>query len=248
MGVSDTAVLPLVQSYGGSVRLVDELHAKLFAVDLSRGLAGSANLTAAGLNISARPNLELMFEIGDPAMLSPFLAELRKRSRVATNEEAVLIEAAAAAMRPGLMDNRAPDSAPLAPEAQVKGWIPTFRSPDRLFRLYFDPEWLFKAKANEPALLDIASLRIPGGLDQMAFNAHVRRVLLDSLAGQAVDSLLATPQRFGAISSALQDLLGDSGHRERQAVAQTLIRWLLHFAGDRYGVKTANYSEILFRR
>ena len=248
MGVSDTDVLPLLEAIGGSVRLVDELHAKLVAVDLCRALAGSANLTASGLSISTRPNLELMFEVGDPAMLAPFLAELRRRSRPATAEEAAKIEAAAAVLRSLLPESKAPDAAPVESEAPVEWWIPRFRSPDRLFRLYSDVGWFAKARSNDPALMDIAALCIPGGLDQPAFQAHVRRMLLESSAAQAVDSLLTTPQRFGAISSALQDILPHSTHPERQASTQTLIRWLLYFAGDRYGVETPNYSEILFRR
>ncbi len=44
---------------GVSVRHADGLHAKVFMVDRARGWVGSANLTAAGLGDSARPNLEL---------------------------------------------------------------------------------------------------------------------------------------------------------------------------------------------
>lgn len=254
-GVSDTSILRIVEDRGGSLGLVDELHAKLFAADGKSCLVGSANVTAAGLGTSSKPNLEILHLVQDcPGSLALFLGELRKRARAATEEERQEVEKQAAIIKPNLPQDREPDSdaavedqRPEDPQT-ASGWIPTFRSPDRLYRLYSDADWLLSASAGEPALADLVALRIPGDLDRESFNSRVRNSLLASAGVKLIDQLLSEPQRFGAVSAALRDALPDATHAERQTAAQTLIRWLLHFAPDLYRVDTPNYSEILSRR
>lgn len=247
-GVTDTKVLPLVAERGGTVRLVDDLHAKLFAADASRALVGSANLTAAGLGTSARPNFELLVELDKPGLLLPFRLELRRRSRLATEDEAARIDAAAAELRTRLPIPHPPDAAASVPHQPGTTWFPKFRSPDRLFRLYSDPEWPIQVQPNDPGLNDLSHLRLPGGLAQADFDACVREILLACPAVDTLDRMLDTPRRFGEVTAALAEPLPDADHRDRQSAAQTLIRWLLHFASDRYGLQTPNYSEILYRR
>lgn len=246
-GVTDTCVLPLVKKRGGSVRLVDDLHAKLVAAD-SRALAGSANITAAGLGTSARPNLELMVDVTESDLLLPFILELRRRSRPATEQEASEVERKAEELRAKLPDIKPPDAAAEVPAPQVAAWFPSFRSPDRLFGLYADPEWPHQARTDDPALRDLAHLVLPGGLSEAKFNEQVREALLRSAAVRELDPLLDQPRRFGEVTDMMRDLLSGTDHQDRQAAAQTLIRWLLYFAGDRYGIRTPNYSEILYRR
>ena len=246
-GVTDTSVLPLVKKRGGSVRLVDDLHAKLVAAD-SRALAGSANITAAGLGTSARPNLELMVDVTESGLLLPFMLELRRRSRPATEQEASEVERRAEKLRAKLPDIKPPDAAAEVPAPQIAAWFPSFRSPDRLFGLYADPEWPHQVRTSDPALRDLAHLALPGGLSEAKFNELVREVLLRSAAMRELDPLLDQPRRFGEVTDMMRDLLPGTDHQDRQAAAQTLIRWLLHFVGDRYGIRTPNYSEILYRR
>src|ERR1700761_8118340 len=61
-GVSDTAVLGLIEGRGGRVFLCDSLHAKAFIFD-DVALVGSANLTARALGWTAAPNLEVLIEV-----------------------------------------------------------------------------------------------------------------------------------------------------------------------------------------
>ena len=245
-GVSDTSVLPRVASRNGTLGLIDELHAKVIAADMARCIVGSANITAAGLGTSRRPNLEMMHRVDDaPGSLALFTIEVRKRARPATEEERRVVEEQAALLRPQLPAAPPPDAAPPETIHDPRPWVPRFRSPDRLFRLYSDPEWIASAKADDPALSDLVDLGIPGDLGCDQFQDAVRRALLASAAVRIADDLLAEPQRFGAISAALAAILPDATHPQRQAAAQTLIRWLLHFAPERYRIETPNYSEIL---
>lgn len=250
-GVSDLGALGDIEAIGGELCLIDELHAKLVLVDDMRALVGSANVTSAGLGLSAAPNFELMSRIDlEPSEASLLKAELRSRSRRATLAEAAIIRLAADALAPELRE-----SDPDAQEADAEriaapgwGWIPQFRSPDRLFPLYRDAEWLSSARPNDPALLDLLKLRIPPSLGRRAFDELVRARLLETAAVQAVEAALVQPQRFGALTEVLRTVLPDTSHEQRQAALQVLLRWILYFAGDRFRMDTPNYSEIVSLR
>lgn len=250
-GVSDLDVLDDVEAAGGDLRLIDELHAKLVLVDGTRALVGSANVTSAGLGLSAAPNLELMSRIDlDPAAASLLQAELRSRSRRATLAEADAIRLAADALAPDL-ENGDPDAQELDADRSAKqpsAWMPRFRSPDRLFALYRDPEWLSSARPSDLALADILQLQIPAALERRAFDDLVRARLLGTPAVRTIEAALGQPQRFSALTEVLRSVMPDTSHEQRQAALQVLLRWLLYFAGDRFRIDTPNYSEIVSLR
>lgn len=246
-GVSDPAILPLVESRAGSVWLCDTLHAKIFLVDHKLALIGSANVTAAGLGLSKRPNFEILTPLSiEAAVAAQFLRDLHARSRQATPEIAELVVAAATAFQ-------IPD-VPLDPDADSeiveypRRWAPRFRSPDRLYDLYADVDWRSSVKPNDPALLDLLGMHVPRSLDQKAFDLHVRQRVLTSPAVLAIDAMLTEPQRFGALTDALRNYDPELSHAERQNLLQVSLRWMLYFAGDIYELSTPKYSEIVSKR
>lgn len=249
-GVSDLEILDLVEARPEvELHLCDELHAKIFLVDGAAALLGSANITAAALGLSARPNLELLqatdLSIGTARL---FLADLEGRSRVATRAEADKIRARAAALR-----DKLPLEAPDPPDAQgegrgldAKSWFPAFRSPDRLYGLARDDEWMQRATAGDPALRDLLALAPPLEAGEAAFDSYVRDALLRLPLVAALQMLLVQPQRFGAVTDWLRTALPEATHEDRQAAGQTLIRWLTYFAPDRFEVGVpGTYSEVL---
>lgn len=249
-GVSDPQILEAVEARGGEVWLCDELHAKVFVAD-DRALVGSANVTAAALGLSRRPNLELLQPVNSSeVVVELFLAELRMRSRRATaaEAEAVLAKAAelAAAAPAELM------ATPDADEAQAveaRPWFPGFRSPDRLYGLATDPDWVRQAKPSDPALQDLLALQVDASDGEAAFDAAVRGRLRAAEVVRNLDGLLAEPQRFGALTDWLRTVMPEADHRQRQEAGQTLIRWLTYFDPERYEVGTPGaYSEVLSRR
>ncbi|BBE74917.1 phospholipase D family protein [Oharaeibacter diazotrophicus] len=249
-GVSDLEVLDVSEARGrASVYLCDELHAKIFLVDNGSALIGSVNITAAALGLSSRPNFEIMHPIAVfPSTVRLFMADLEGRSRRATRLEAENIRARADALH-----SKLPLEALAPPDAQGEGgaeaassWFPTFRSPDRLYGLALDVDWMKKATLEEPALRDLIALAPPLDSGEPTFDAHVRGVLLNSSVVAALEAFLTKPQRFGALTDWLRTILPDAVHEERQTAGQTLIRWLLYFAPDRFEVGVpGSYSEVL---
>jgi hypothetical protein len=246
-GVSDTEILTMVEARGGTVWLLDALHAKLFLVDGRHALVGSANVTAAGLGLSPIPNFEILtpvvMDLGSAAVL---IEDLQARSRQATFEIAASVEAAAALL---VLPDAPPD-----PDAQddvvysQAEWVPRFRSPDRLYDLNSDQDWWASAKPGDPALRDLLRLQLPKSLDRATFNSHVRQRLLASPLLRVLDEALSEPQRFGALTNALRGVTPEMSHEERQALLQLLLRWMLYFAPDLYELDTPNYSEIVSKR
>jgi PLD-like domain len=248
-GVSDLAVFDVVKARGACLHLVDDLHAKLFVVDNREILMGSANVTAAALGLSPRPNVELVASITPtPQELALFLAELRMRSRLATEEEMVQVLAAAEHCRREPYTEAGMEEAAEISHPPSSAWLPVFRSPDRLYGLYSDPEYLFQAKPVDAALCDMLRLATPAGLTEAAFNGHAQQALRANPLVIALDEFTSEPRRFGAVSAWLADAMPESDYRARQAAAQVLIRWLTYFDAERYWIDTPNYSEILKRR
>lgn len=249
-GVSDLEVVDLIEARpGAELHLCDELHAKIYIVDGNSALLGSANVTAAALGLSARPNLEILHDAtlsGGTARL--FMAALETRSRPATRAEADNIRVRAEALRAKL-----PLEVPTPLDAQGEGtgqarapWLPKFRSPERLYRLAKDEEWIMEAAPSEPALLDLVALAPPLDEGEPAFDAHIRSSLINSSVVAALEAFLAKPQRFGALTQWLRDVFPDATHDVRQEAGQTLVRWLTYFAPDRFEVGVpGSYSEVL---
>ncbi|UVC19385.1 phospholipase D-like domain-containing protein [Mesorhizobium onobrychidis] len=246
-GVSDTEILALVEKRGGTVWLLDALHAKIFLVDGHHALVGSANVTAAGLGLSRSPNFEILTPVAmHSGAAASLVQDLRARSQRATPEIAASVELAAALLT-------LPEG-PFDPDAQddiigaSSKWVPRFRSPDRLYDLYRDEDWQISSKPGDPALCDLLWLQLPKGLDRAAFDSHVRRRLLASSPIRVLDESLSEPRRFGALTNALQGVMPEMNHEELQAMLQLLLRWMLYFAPDLYELDTPNYSEIVSKR
>lgn len=246
-GVSDPQIIGPVETRGGQVWLCEELHAKLFLAD-HRALVGSANVTGAALGLSRRPNLELLQPV-DPseAIVGLFLAELRTRSRRATSTEAeALLQKAAALATAAPVEPPAVPDAEQAEVVEAPPWFPAFRSPDRLYGLATDAEWLRQAKSLHPALRDLLALQADASAGEAAFQSEVRCRLRAAQVVRELDAFLIEPQRFGALTDWLRDILPEANHKQRQEAGQTLIRWLTYFDPDRYKVGTPGaYSEVL---
>jgi hypothetical protein len=183
-----------------------------------------------------------------PQELALFLAELRMRSRVATEEEMAQVLAAAEHRRREPYAEAGVEEGGEISHSPASPWLPRFRSPDRLYGLYSDPEYLFQAKPVDAALCDMLLVAPPAGLTEAAFNEHARQALRANPVVIALDDFTCEPRRFGAVSAWLGDAMPGSDYRARQTAAQVLIRWLTYFDAERYWIDTPSYSEILHRR
>jgi hypothetical protein len=252
-GVSDLEVWPLLRDRNAWLGLSPRLHAKYYRVD-EQCRVGSANLTDAALGWKARANLELWVDPDpDRPDLRTFESELHRAA--VPVDDALYLEHCRAVER--LREIMPP---PPAPEAQAgpgprqklappEQWLPGLRHPEDLYRAYVGESGVMTRTAWEDAQLDLAQLDLPPALPRPAFDLHVRMELLQMPIVRALDDLLEEPRRFGAVRSWLwTQPCAEHGEFDATEAWQVLMRWLLHFAGDRYMSWTPNYTEVFARR
>lgn len=238
-GVSDVEAFDVVHQRGGTTRILDRLHAKVFVRDDGTGLIGSANITDKAFGWNAAANLEVLTQVnGDAPEVQSMLAVIDRESVVADLSLKEEMERAALAVRE-TSHGRNPQ--PDVSSAGLSDWLPESRHPADLFTVYVDPRAASSAAVTS-ALRDLTKLQVPAGLDQAAFESYIRARLLVSPLHGRLKAYLSDFRRFSEVRRWLQDQYGlDRESSER--TWQTLQRWLFTFLPQAYEARRVDYSE-----
>jgi len=256
IGVSDLDVWPLLKERGNSsLWLCANLHAKYYRSD-DHCLVGSANITAAALGWAAQPNLELLvaLPLDDPALagFEPHVFAVSAEVDDSVYEQMTeIVEAISMPIRQ--VPCQPEPIATLDTDQQCGSlsqpdpyWLPSLRNPDELFLAYAGKTDRLSSASQEAANNDLAALVVPAGLSREAFEAYVGALLLQQPIIRKVDSLVATPQRFGAVRDSIASMIDRPGF-DADRNLQTLMRWLMHFIPDRYSLTVPHHSEVFGR-
>jgi hypothetical protein len=261
-GVSDLEVWPLLRERGrASLRLLPNLHAKYYRAD-DNCAVGSANLTDTALGWRVPSNLELTLFLAAetpplPSFESSVFAQAVEVTEDLYQEFLRVIERLRELMPPmpqwEVREHPAVLYAAEEPTSQLptepQTWLPRLRHPELLFDMYAGRREQLTNVSRAAALHDLRAFVVPEGLHREPFELLIRLQLLQQPTVQAIDRFVAEPQRFGAVRNLLHTLpCAQSEAFDATTAWQTLMRWLLYFAGDRYLVKTPRYSEIFMRR
>lgn len=241
-GVTDTGVLGLLQARGGKVFLHDQLHAKYYRNETGV-LLGSANLTAAALGWSPRPNLELLTR-SDENRISALERQLSSESSEATKELADEVDRVAA-----LLPKREPGTAlcDRAPCPVPGGlWIPQLRLPSDLYVAYSDGIDALTERSGTAAAIDLAFLDLPAGLAKEPFEAVVGHRILSQPLFQKIDRFLLQPRRFGEVRRRIEELV-NLERPQAELVWQIIMRWIFEFQPHRYSYEVHRHSEVVKR-
>lgn len=250
-GVSDIEIyLDLVERGNARMLLVKELHAKYFRFDRDV-IVGSCNVTGTALGYREPSNLELAvtmqaseqtsaFEaavIGDGVPVKHGMYEAMKRvleAMPANPGPDHATEGSDADPSPAIT------SAPAATTDWAK-WLPTCRAPASLFDAYAGHHGDLTLATRAAAQHDLQQLGPPRGLSRTQFEAFVAGTILSSPIIAKLADFAITPRRFGEMKGLLRIIAPASSVTNDW---QTIMRWLLHFAPDRFAMYTPNYSEI----
>ena len=168
-GVSDPEILDLLEARGNfSLSLVDRLHAKLYIAG-DRCLAGSANVTLAGLGEgNDYSNIEILVEttIDDPGIAAA-LEEITQAERPATRNMAQTARLLADSLANSV-------TSAVSPEAP---WFPGSRRPEHAYRFYTQPPNGYVGAADQVLLADLAGSNLQPGLYEEEFRRAVRSLL-----------------------------------------------------------------------
>lgn len=240
-GVSDLEVWDSIRERAASrLWLHPILHAKYYRFDRAVVL-GSANLTAKGLGWTANPNLELLVA---HQRLPDFEQNLLQQCTAATDEIADRMREAADAVAvhlppPPTVDEGVPTS------RGEDSWLPRTRRPEDLFLAYSERHDGLSQPIQEAAKADLSALGVPAGLSKEDFEHYVQAVLLSRPIVIEISELASDEfVRFGEIT----DLLATRRSMDRDEAAttwQTLMRWLLYFAGNTFERSRPGHSELI---
>ncbi|UCI07327.1 phospholipase D family protein [Mesorhizobium sp. B1-1-8] len=235
-GVSDLAVFDLAVSRPGvTMRLLDNLHAKLYASDHSL-LAGSANLTATALGWCDDPNLELLIAVrpDDEAVVRCRLA--LSAARLATAGERAAIQAVVDGFQRPLLPAGKP-----VDEALAELWLPKLAAPERLYAAYLpSARERLTSSSIEAADHDLRALAIEPNLNEAAFRARVAERFSTMPAVSTVLTAAQDDLSDAAATELVQTLVGTS---DMSAIArwQIVREWLTYFLREKYEIAPQSY-------
>ncbi|MER9260543.1 phospholipase D family protein [Mesorhizobium sp. M0619] len=235
-GVSDLAVFDLAAGRPGvTMRLLDNLHAKLYASD-NQLLAGSANLTATALGWCDDPNLELLMPVpsDDGAVLRCRTA--LSAARLATNKERTTIQVVADGLRrPPLPAGKPVDDALAGP------WLPKLAAPERLYAAYVpSARERLTSSAIEAADHDLRALAIEPNLNEAVFRTRVAERFSTMPAVGTVLRAAQSDLSDAAATDLIQALVG-TPDMSAAARWQIVREWLTYFLRDKYEIAPESF-------
>ena len=236
-GVSDPEILDTLEERGHfTLSLVDRLHAKLYIAG-GRCLAGSSNVTLAGLGDAGGPaNIEVLVEttVDDPGIAAT-LEQVSREERRATR-------AMARAAR-GLADSLS-TSKDSAADLEAP-WFPSSRRPELAYRFYLQPPSGYATTADRILLVDLARSDLPPGLAADDFRATIRSLLAAlPIAGTLLDAAEDTTLTRADAHPCLETVAGDEFTANDLWLA--FVNWMAYFFPDR--VMKQEIAEIALRR
>ena len=235
-GVSDPEIFDLLEERGNfSLFLVDHLHAKLYIAG-DRCLAGSANVTRAGLGEGTDGNIEILVEttVDNPAVVTT-LSEIAGAERSATEAMARAARDLAASLLTivaSVGDRNTP-------------WFPVSRRPDRAYRVYTKTPSGRLGAADRMLLADLARANLSVGLGEDGFRVAIRSMLGSIPIAETIlkgtDDVTITR---ADVHSYLETLAGQEYSTSDLWIA--FVEWMAYFFADR--VIKQEIAEIALRR
>ena len=236
-GVSDPEILDMLEERGNfSLSLVDRLHAKLYIAD-NRCLAGSANVTLAGLGDGGDyNNIEVLVEttVVDPGIAAT-IKEIAQTERPATRNTAETARRLAESLSTSTTST-------VNLEAP---WFPGSRRPEHAYRFYTQPPSGYVGASDRIMLADLASSDLQPGLEEDEFQTAIRSLLAAiPIAEPILESAEDTTLTRADAHAYLEIIAGDEFSTSDLWLA--FVNWMAYFFPDR--VMKQEISEIALRR
>jgi hypothetical protein len=219
-GTSDPMVIDDIEATGGTVRLLPQLHAKLYCVG-EVALVGSANVTGPGLGFTTSANVEILVDVGaeNEAVIRLLAVVDATASRADRNLAIQLVDYASTI--PSM-----PASVLADTRTRTVDWIPRTMVPSRVMDCYFGSDDRDDYRA------DLDALDPPVGLSAQAFKTHVGLVLRQGLIGRIFQECEGMQQWQGI--EHMRRLLVDAGveiEDKLPVIWGRLLNWFSYYLG-----------------
>ena len=236
-GVSDPEILDMLEERGNfSLSLVDRLHAKLYVAG-DRCLAGSSNVTLAGLGERGDyKNIEVLVEttVDDPGIVAT-LEDISRAERSATRVMAHIVRRLADSL-----------SASTTPAVDLEAtWFPGSRRSEDAYRFYTQPPDGYTGAADRILLADLARSNLQPGLGEDEFRTAIRSLLAAiPIAEILLNATEDTTLTRADAHSYLETIAGDEFSANDLWIA--FVNWMAYFFSDQ--VIKQEIAEIALRR
>ena len=234
-GVSDPEIFELLELRGNcDLLLVDNLHAKLYVAD-NNCLAGSSNVTQAGLGASHGSNIEILISTSiDDLGVAKTLQDI---SRVAHPATKMLAKATRS------LAQHLPTSPDVDKLDQI--WFPKSRFPDVAFEYYAGRYGNFLRVAQRLVLQDLVEANVPLGLSEDAFKDAIReRLALIPLAELVLNSAQDVTLTRADASMHLESFCDDEFSPDD--LWNSFVAWMTYFFPD--SLVSQPVAEVALRR
>lgn len=239
-GISDLEVFEIANERPNTeLRLLDELHAKLYVAD-DQCLAGSANLTAAALGWSERSNIELLIPAKSTDSDISRLLERLDGSQPATEEIRSEIQKHAATINTTFFDEGLEVTGDV--DARRLAWLPRCAAPDKLYDIYQNSATTVVVEGTrEDGLADLQDLLIRNDLEHQEFISAVRTTLLlmPAFVGfiDEIPQGLTDASGIGFVKDARPDLVEEDAQVQWRIVRD----WIETFFTDEFEVAPESF-------
>lgn len=236
-GVSDPEILDLLEIRGNfNLFLVDRLHAKLY-INGNRCLAGSANVTLAGLGDRGDySNIEILVETtNDDPGIAATLEEIAQLERPATRNMAQIARL--------LADNLANSAFSVVPREAP--WFPGSRRPEQAYRFYTQLPSGHAGAADRVLLTDLANSNLQPGLGEGDFRQAIRSLLaVIPIASSLLESHEDTTLTRADASTYLESIAGKDFSVDD--LWNAFVNWMAYFFPEQ--VMKQEIVELALRR
>ena len=235
-GVSDPEILDILEERGKfTLSLVDRLHAKLYIAD-DRCLAGSANVTLAGLGESGQAgNIEILLEtnIHNPVIVAT-LDEINRVEYPANRTMALVARHLANSIFASerLMINE-------------NGWFPVSHQPEHAFQLYKESPEGYIRTTDQLLLHDLGCANLQPGMQEKEFNTEIRSLLATIPITKII--LDETRDKVFTCADVFSYLEAISGEEfSIHDLWRSFVNWMVYFFSDQ--LIRQEITEVALRR
>jgi hypothetical protein len=113
-----------------------------------------------------------------------------------------------------------------------------------LFNFYVGEGETLSSASRVAAADDLGRFPLSPGLSRESFEQYIALEFVQKPVIASIDSLLSSPQRFGAVTTLIRKKIVDI---DADTAWQTTMRWMRYFLPKRYALSIPSHSEVFFR-
>lgn len=252
-GVASLDLYELCADRGWALYICDDLHSKFYSCALRTAWVGSANMTARGLGMSPKSNLELLSFLPkeECKLVAHSYYEVLRRS-VLVDDDIYAEYSTLCASLPHLGGHKLPPAPNLATAHMnyLVSALPASSNPLNLWKAVHEAETLSEEDMIA-AQHDIATYGIVVSDDQEEFHSRLRQSFFNhpfiiALMHEIESS--STGLYFGAAKEWIQHKCTDVPtpyRKDLTHLVQNIYEWVPRLAPDSFSVSRPNYSQLL---